>query len=86
LVGGSGVKVGMRVASSDGTRIPETGWNGVAVGEASGGTVTITSVGGGAVTDACRLQAPDIQNKRSSANRREFFINGFVIAKQSQIE
>ncbi len=48
LVGGSGVKVGMRVDSSEGTRIPGTGWNGVEVGEAFGSTVTMTSVGGAA--------------------------------------
>jgi len=47
-LGGSGVKVETRVGVPDGARVPAMGWNGVEVGEASGGTVTITSVGGAA--------------------------------------
>jgi hypothetical protein len=45
-VGGSGVKVGMRVGDSSGGRVKGTGWNGVGVGNAFGLTVTSTSVGG----------------------------------------
>jgi hypothetical protein len=78
FVGGSGVKLGIRVASSGGTRIPEAGWNGVEVGEAFGSTVTITSVGAGAVTAVGSVQDVDIRIRRRSAKRRDVFINFFV--------
>jgi hypothetical protein len=79
-LGGSGVKVETRVGVLDGASVPAMGWNGVEVGEASGGTVTITSVGG-AATEVCREQALRNQPKTRSVSRREFFIKIFVIAR-----